>query len=176
MQVGKMLSTLLFGLAWGMQRVREQQQGRHQVWLYLRQLGAQHAGLTSAVGMASQEEAARDRSSQGCERILQADAVAGGVAGARGTERPGLAIGKIAAQHSKASGAESLGQGHEQRSLCVRSRTVRQDEAIAVGDVGQMEVAAHFGIEGVIDERADGVRRHEITPASYSLLPSFALA
>src|SRR5450631_3658485 len=113
MQVGKMLSALLFGLARGMQRVREQQQGRHQVWLYLRQLGAQHAGLASAVGMASQEEAAGDRSSQGCEGVPKTDAVAGGVARAGRPKRSCLTIRQIAAQHSKGSGAESLGQGHK---------------------------------------------------------------
>jgi hypothetical protein len=59
--------------------------------------------------MAAEKEPAGNHFSQGGESILQTCAVAGGVARTGRAEGPRLAIRKIAAQHGKAMGTESLG-------------------------------------------------------------------
>lgn len=108
-QVGKMLRALLLGAARRMERVGEQQEGRGQVWL----LGAEHAGLASAIGVASEVDAAGQHCSHLCDCVLQACAVADGVAGAGRAKRTRLAKWQIAAEDGEARGGKGLGQGAE---------------------------------------------------------------
>ena len=53
---GQMLGALLLGLARGMQRIGEQQQAGDEIGGLVGELGAEHAGLASAIGMAGEED------------------------------------------------------------------------------------------------------------------------
>jgi len=127
-----MLGALLLGLARRMQRVGEQEEGGNWLGVFCG-LGAEHAGLASAIGVAAEEEAAGNYFFQGGERVLQAGAVAGGVAGAGRAEGSRLAIGEIAAQDGESGGGESFGEGDEQRGLRVGTGAVGEDEGVSVG-------------------------------------------
>jgi len=149
-QAGQMLGALLLWFARRMQGIGKQQQGWDQVWLFC----AEDAGLAPAVGMAGEEDRARDCFLNCCDGILQAGAVAGGVAGAGRAPVSHLPIGQIAAQDGESGGGESLGQGDEQRSLRVRARAMGEDEAVAVGRFRNMQEATD-GFRAVLDKFAD---------------------
>jgi len=146
-----MLGSLLFGLARGMQRIREQQQGGNERGIF----GAEHAGLATSVRVSSEEETTGAHFSKGGEGVLQPGAVASRIARAGRTEGPRLAIGQIAAKHGKAATAEGFRQRHEKRGCCVRTCAVGQDETIAVGILRRVEKTADLGIDGTVVEFAN---------------------
>jgi hypothetical protein len=119
--------------------------------------------------VAAEEEAAGSYFLQSCERVLEAGAIAGGVAGSGRAEGLRLAIRQIDAEHRDAGAAENFSESDEQRSVGVRAGAVSEDEAVAAGSLGEMKEAADFGIDGVVDELANGglrqgpiLNRHEI--------------
>ena len=114
-QVGEVLGALLLGLARGMERVGEQEQRGDQARLF----GAEHAGLASAVGVTAEKNFARHQLFHRGNRVLQPGAIAGGVAGAGGTEGSHLPIREITTQNGEPGGAEGLGERDQQRGLGV---------------------------------------------------------
>jgi len=151
MQVGKMLGSLLFGLARRMQRVRKQQQGRDECGIF----SAEHAGLATAVGVASEKETSGDHSSLLRDRVFQAGAVAGGVAGTGRAEWPRLPVRQVAAEHGKAGCGEGLGEGDQQRSLGVAAGAVGQHQGVLIGSFGNVKKSANMGIDGAVDAFED---------------------
>src|SRR5438309_9689817 len=166
-----MLRALLLRLARRVQRVGKQKQGCGQIPVFR----AQHAGLAAAVGVSPQEDSTLNHPSHYCDRILQTGAVAGGVGGAGWAKGSRLAIGKIAAQHSKAVGGESLGERDQQRRLRVRAGPVGEYEGVAVGSFGRVKEAADLGIDGVVSEVADGGFEHRTILNRAKLVPTFVI-
>ncbi len=103
----------------------------------------------------------RVRSFSDCgDGVFQSGAVAGGVAGTGRAKGSHLAIGQVAAQDGEPGGAESLGQRDQQRSLRAAARTVREDEAAAVGGFRNMQESADGRVDRAIVKLADhGVKK-----------------
>ena len=150
-----MLRALLLGAARGMQRVGEQEEGRGQVRL----LGAEHASLTAAIGVASEVDAAGQHCSYLCDGVLQARTVDGGVAGAGRAKRTRLAKWQIAAEDGEARRGKGLGQGAEEWCLGVRSGAVSEDHAILVGSFRNVQESTNVWIDGGVGELEDGGQR-----------------
>ncbi len=170
-QVGQMLRPLLLGLARRMKRIGEQKEGCDEVVFF----GAEHAGLTSAIGVAAEVKFAGLRSFRNVgERwdvpyflynrncVFQASAIAGGVGRARRSEGSHLAIGEIAAEHGNSCGAKCIGQSDEKRCLRVGAGTVSEHEGIAVCELRDMQKSANGWLDGIVGEGADGGFGHEL--------------
>ena len=82
--------------------------------------------------MATQKHAARSLSSHGSNGCSESLLVTFRTATWWRPVRSQLAEGQIAAEDGQPGGAEGTGQRHEKRRVAVRSRAVRQDEAIPV--------------------------------------------
>ena len=147
-----MLGAELLGLSRRMQGIRQQEQAGSQFRSFFRgflcSLGAEHAGLPPAVGVASEKYvAAREiLDDRGC--VLQACAVAFAVARSRRAVGAILTVGEIAAQHDEAGLGKSFRQRDQQRRLTVRSRTVGQNKAVAIGRGRAVQKAAHERVHG----------------------------
>lgn len=143
-QVGKMLRALLLGTARGMQRVGEKQEGRGQVRL----LGAEHARLASAIGVASEVDATGREFFYSSDCMGKAGTVTGGVSGPGRAEGAHLAKGQVAAQHGEAGGGESFGQGTKEWGLCICAGAMGEDQAVAVRVFREVQESADGGIGG----------------------------
>ena len=146
-----MLGALLFWFARRMQRVGKQQEARDECGIF----GAKHAGLATAVGVASEEETSGDHSSQLRDRVFQAGAIAGSVAGTGRAEWPHLPVRQVAAEHGEAGCSEGLGEGDQQRGLGVAAGAVGQHQGILVGSFGNVKKSANVGIDGAVDAFED---------------------
>jgi len=103
----KVLRAKLIGLSRRMQRIRQQEeagsQSRSFVRGFLRNLGTEHAGLPSAVGVAAEKYAAGREILDYRDCILQAGTIAFAVAWCRRSVGSILTVGEIAAQHHETS-------------------------------------------------------------------------
>ena len=128
LQIWKVLGSELLWLGRRMQRIRQQQQAVHQS----RCFRAQHGRLAPAVGMSTQENAARDHPTHRGHSVLQAFAVARCIPGPWRPKAPHLPKRQIAPQDDKARAGEGLCHGREQSRLRVCPGPVRQYQAITV--------------------------------------------
>jgi hypothetical protein len=92
-----------------MKGIRKQQQTCNQ----LRRLGRQHAGLTSAIGMAAKVDTSWNNAVQNLNRAPQSFTIRTRRAGERRSVGATLAKGKIAPQDSKSSSGERFSQGRQ---------------------------------------------------------------
>jgi|SRR5215467_5772247 len=116
-QIREMLRSLLLGTARWMEGVGKQQKPCRQIGFF----SAEHAGLPSAVRVATDKYSVKQVLQVACgkipthkfancgDRILKAGPVVGSVGGTRGTERARLAKGEIATQHRESGVGEDLG-------------------------------------------------------------------
>ena len=181
-QVWEMLRPLLLGPARRMQRIGQQQQSRNQVWGVMGKLGAEHAGLASAIGVSAEIDVSRrfaafvprrvirvptlsrqrtpgwgiHHSPECGNRVLQAGAVARGVARSRWPEGSRLAKGKIAAEHAEPGFGEGVSQCAGPWGLCTAACAVCQDKAAPVGCLGDVQKSADWRIHAVVGKFADG--------------------
>jgi hypothetical protein len=95
--------------------------------------------LPPSIGMTAQEHAARGLSSQGCNCRAEPLLVAFRTAGPGRPVWSQLAKGEITAKDGHPRGGERIRERHEKRRVTVRSRTVRQDEAIFTRTDGAMQ-------------------------------------
>ena len=154
-QVGEMLGALLLGLARGMQRVGEQQQRRElnpvprrrACWIGVRRRSGRRGNGCASFDSPRRRLRRRGKVnlSHSGDGVFQTGAVAGSVAGAGRAEGSGLAIGQVAAQDGETGGGESFSQSDQQGGLGVGAGAVGEDEAVAVGSLGRVQVAADFG-------------------------------
>ena len=135
-----------------MQRIREQQQARRKVWRLCRQ----HGGLPAAVGMASEKHLAGEAAAQQEHRARKARAILRGHRGEGRTMWPRLAERQIAAEHGHARHGEGIRHRDEQGRAGVRSRTVRQHQAVTYGRIGRVQESAHGGGFLRVFEGGDG--------------------
>src|SRR5947209_7053298 len=98
-----------------MKGIGKQEQTRDLVRLF----DAEHARLSAAVGVASEEDAAGDLLPHRGNGILQALPVAGGIAGAGRAGRTGLAVGEIAAEDRVSGFGEGFCEDYKQWGLGV---------------------------------------------------------
>ncbi len=98
-----------------MQGIGKQQETIHQIGFG----GAKHRGLSPAVGMATQEDALRNKLAHRGYGVSQSFAVAASVSRPRRTMGARLAVGKIAAQHCESRRREGFRKRDEQGPLCV---------------------------------------------------------
>lgn len=150
-QIGQVLRALLLGLTRRMQRVRKQQQASGEFRLF----GTEHARLASTIGMAAEEDAARDLFSKGGNSVLQAGAIARGVA--RTGRSPGADLSKreIAAEDGESRGRECLCHDDQQRCSSVAACSVGKNDAIAIRLAGNMQKPTDLGVNAVVGEVAD---------------------
>jgi hypothetical protein len=107
-QLNKVLRAELLGFARRMKRVGKQQQHFGEAGMFR----GQHGRLTAAVGMASQDERARDDFAHGLDGALQTFAIALG----RTKRRSGgalLAKGQVATESVKAGAGKGFGDGDQ---------------------------------------------------------------
>ena len=123
---------------WRMERVGEQQQRIGN----FRFSHTEHRGLPSSIRMAAQKKAVPSLPAHGRNGRAETLLVAFRTATRRWPVRTQLAEGKIAAEDSQPNGAERIGQCDEKRRVAVRSRPVRQDEAVAAGSGRHVQIAA----------------------------------
>ena len=88
--------------------------------------------------------------------ILQAGAVAGGVAGAGRPKRSCLTKREIASEDREASFGKRVGQDAKHRGLRISTRAMGQDQCIPVGRFGSVQETAYFRIGRFLDELRDG--------------------
>lgn len=93
--------------------------------------------------MAAQKKAAWNLSTHGRNGRAEALLVAFCAATWWRPVRTQLAEGKIAAEGRHSDGAKRIRQCDEKRSVAIRSRPVREDEAGAAGSRQRMQIAAH---------------------------------
>src|SRR5260370_3174993 len=101
--------------------------------------------------MASQKYATRSLSSHGCNCCSESLLVTFRTATLWWPVRSQLAEGEIAAEDGQPGGAERTRQHHEKRRVAVRSRAVRQDEAVhtRIGRVVQKSSNWYFILRSV---------------------------
>ena len=83
-----------------MQRIGKQQEAIDEIWLS----GAEHAGLTSAVRVSTQENPPSYEPTHGIDSVLQTFTIADCITGARGPIGARLPVWQITAQNCKSSG------------------------------------------------------------------------
>lgn len=167
-----MLRALLLGTARGMQRVGEQEQGFGCLGLF----GTEHAGLTSAVGVAAEKNLADGYFLHRFNGIPEAGAVAGGVARAGRAKRSCLTIGQIAAENGESCSGKYFGESDQQWGLRVGASAVREDETVTIWSLGKMKKTADVRFYGILDELAIGGLGQDIILASllaFSFFPTF---
>src|ERR1700690_3149202 len=102
-----MLHPKLSRFPWRMQRIREQQQSVHQLWL----LGAKHCGLPPSIRMTAQKDSSTAQFSQRQGRVFEAVAISLRLPGPRRTVRTILAKRQIAAERTQAGAGERSREG-----------------------------------------------------------------
>jgi hypothetical protein len=110
----------------------------------------------------AKEEAAGNHLFQGGESVPQTSAIPSGISRTGRAKRSRLAVWQIATQHGEAVRAKSFRERHEERRRGARARAVRQNEAVAVGIVRQMEKSTNFGLDGAIAKLATGGLRQDL--------------
>jgi hypothetical protein len=129
----------LVGATGRVERVGEQQKAIEQAGF----AGGKHGRLPASVRMAAEEYAARGLLPHGRDGGFKSLLVAFRTAALGPPVGTRLAKGQIAAEDGESGVAECARQGHEERSIAVRSRAVGQDEGIA-GRMGrEMEEPAN---------------------------------
>jgi len=83
-------------------------------------------------------------------RVMQADAVALGVAGKGRTESLFLAEGQVAAQDCVSMPAEGLRESNQQRSRAVAARSMRQNQGVSRRSVRLVKPATDKGFERMV--------------------------
>src|SRR5271155_4513273 len=121
-----MLGAELIGFARWVQRVGGQQKTLDQP----RFLRAKYACLTASVGMAAEENPASNQLPDSSHGRFQALAVSRRLAGSRRTKGAELPEGQVATQYRHPRIGKSLGQSHQQRTLAVSSRAMREHQGI----------------------------------------------
>ena len=128
--------------------------------------------------MAAEEEATCNQFSHGRDCILQAGAIAGGIAGPGRAEGSGLAIGQVTAKCGESGCRESFGQSGKQRGFGIRACAVREDEDVLVWSFRDVEKSDYMRVDGAVDELENGglrqaliLNRHEIRPISGERYP-----
>jgi hypothetical protein len=131
----------------GVERVREQEKLIDETGLRRCQNGC----LPTSVRMATQKQAARSLSSHGSNCRSESLLVTFRAATLWRPVRSQLAEGKIATEDGQPGGAERTRQRHEERGIAVRSRAVRQDEAIPIriGRAMQKPSNGYFALRSV---------------------------
>jgi hypothetical protein len=131
----------------GVERVREQQELIDETGLRR----GQHGCLPTSVRMATQKQAARSLSSHGSNCRSESLLVTFRAATLWRPVRSQLAEGKIATEDGQPGGAERTRQRDEERGIAVRSRAVRQDEAIPIriGRAMQKPSNGYFALRSV---------------------------
>ena len=122
----------------GMEGIGKQQQTFAGRWIF----GSENARLTSAIGMATQENAGNSQTPELIGRFTQAFPVFGRL---RGERRPGalfVAEGKVAAINHKASRRKGGSSLDQERTLTVAAGAVGEYEAFVRGLGGSMQKTA----------------------------------
>ena len=138
-----------------MQRIRKQQQSRYQLWLR----SAKHRRLPATVRVAAKKYASRYLPAHNRNRIVQSGTIALRIAWKRRSSAPLLTEGKIAAQNDIAMSGKSFAERRQQRSRAIGTRSVSQDQRVAIGIRGQVQKAADSRFQGIITEFDEGVVR-----------------
>lgn len=137
-QLGKMRGAQLLGFFGRMQRIREQEQPIRDSRIFRRQ----HASLTAAIRMATEERAPRHNAPQYLDGAFQSGAVERSIS-CRRPMRASLAKGQITPQNRKAGTGECFGDRHQQRRTAIRSRAMRQHQGATCLHIRPVEKAAH---------------------------------
>ena len=125
--------------------------------------------MASAIGMAAEKDAAASPFAHQSDRTAQALLVAFGVA-ARRAVRTQLAKRQVAAEDCNTRFGERLRQRHEQRGIAIRSGAMRQNEGVARGLRGCVQISSDRNFPGrLIFERLN--RR----VAHFSPAPNFSI-
>ncbi len=102
----------------------------------------EHRRLPSSIRMAAQKKAASSLPTHGRNGRAETLLVAFRTAARWWPVRTQLAEGKVAAEDGHSHSAERIRQRDEKRRVAVRSRPVRQDEAVATGSRRRVQIAA----------------------------------
>lgn len=125
----------LVGALGRMERVAEQEQAVADAGFG----GGEHGGLTAAVGMSAEEDAARDEGANEFNGAAQSLLVALGTAARGRSVGAKLAEGEIAAEYEKSGGTARFGEGGEQRRAAVGPSAMGEDEGVCGRRVGAVE-------------------------------------
>lgn len=150
-QVGQVLRTELCSVAGRVKWVGKQQKAISKLRFFCNK----HAGLASAVGVASEEGSTGNELSHHGDGVGESLTVASGVAGTGRAEGTDLPEWQVAAQHSQAGCGESARQSNQQGRLAVRTGAVGEYEAMPVGLDWSVEEASDGRICCAIVERFD---------------------
>jgi hypothetical protein len=148
-----------------MQRIREQNQRRHQ----LRLPRSQNGGLPASIRVAAQKNPSRNFAPRSRNRRSQTSLVSLGAApgwwsmGSRLPER------QIAPQHCHSCSTERLGQRHQQWSVAIRPSSMRQHQPIHA--VRPMQKTSDRRILYRVVSKFRKVSQPQTLPSDFSTLP-----
>ena len=138
-QLRKMRGPDLLGLPRGMQGIGKQQEAVNDVRLF----GRQHAGLTSAVGLAAEVNLAVRQRSHLLNRASQTRAIGGGHSRRRRPFRALLTERQIAAQDAQARVAKRASDRDQQGGGAIAARAMRQHETAVRAGGRRVKKASH---------------------------------
>ncbi len=155
-----MLCPLLLWSAGRMERVGQKKKSSDEIRFFC----TKHAGLATAVGVASKEHPRFfSRNVRSCHNfpqyrncILQASAITGGICRTRGTKGSDLPEGKIAADDREPCLREGVRQCTKQRCLSVTSGTMCEHQTVAVRNPRRVQEPANVRLNGRFGEVAAG--------------------